>query len=1553
VLGTILLFVFATVAGIAIHLDHPAARRLVSRTVTSALEPVLNGTIVLEKVDRIALLTGRVAGMNVTVRDPEGHTVIVARWVSARIALLPLIRSLVDDGPLRVHLDRVRIEGVDVTLRDDASGEISLESTFLPRVSSEPGEPREQGLPSEGVVLTIEDLSIGHAWAHGSVEAQPVDIEVDGLSGRLRVDPDGLAGTLRHLAFRLRELPLPAGAATGSVEGVITLPFAEDLQTAARASVRVRAGDLSATVWATLHGEAIEARVEVPTSPPRALSALVEGVPLLAPFSATMDVSGNLQEASLKGRIDVGEGHVEIAASAEKGDGIAVGLEARIAGLSLSESFEGMPAGIIDAEVRAAVIIDGAGVIRAEYDVSTSPTTVAGHDVPWISTRGSFDGKRLRGEAGIDEPGAPTIVHYALAHEREGSSTLGLDVDIRTEIPDLRLAPRLDAAVGGAGRARVRGHITLDDNLALDAVASASVTGLTTGPVTVERTRLEAIVRGTARSPTVQAVLHANDLRWEGLSVNQTTVRVDGGVLAPRVRVAARTHDGDTFVASANVVLGRSTSLRGVEARLVRNSEEVKLSVRSVRVSERGTAFQGVRLEGAGGSLEGNLSADRGALRVESSSTPFDLSRVRALVGPSLPELTGTATVHVDLVSTREDTSGFLRIAARAVGAGAHVQGGQIDGEVIFEGRDVALRAAASVPEVGALIVTSAGARLGGGLLATSSYRTATGGLDGMVVADLARVAELFPTGRFPLAHIAGNALFTVRARRSEGGIPDVSAGLTTAGLELTTKPVDGGAGKSLRGVDLALSGGRDPGTGWATLDVFAKDEHGVLVEVHVGSKPSGGALLDGPDAWLEELLRAPFELDASVPLRDLEHLPGSVQLARFRGMAAVNVLASGTVRDPRATVTLRASNITLDGQGSRNEPVDVRMDAEFEDGRGSATAEASSEGRVFLVARSEGTLQVSDLLDGRAEGIRWSAGGDLALSALPLRSLPMLAGERIGGCVSGTVSLRGLHEDAKLEADVDFGGLRVGRTRIQTARVKVRGGEGKATLDARIEQGGGELTARGSMGIVWGAALTPSVDDTQEASGRVRAKAFGLAPLHPLLFDSLGKIDGVLDADLRIRGRPSGRFLSQFEGEASVRDGVVDVALLGQEFRAIQGKLTISPEGELRLRDASAEGIVGRVVVEATAHLDGFALKDAKATVRIARDEAMSLTYEGVEIGNGWGDVDIKVAGDPKGVTTVDIVLPRFHLELPNEVARSSQKLDDEPTIQVGTYIDEDFVSVEAPPESSTEPSTKPSTEPSGDGAVEPEVAGGVVVRVVLGQQVRVHHTNAIEAWLSGRLEARLQGSRTAVSGAVRVERGFVELRGRRFDIEHATASFDPTRPPADPTVRATAVYDAPDGTRVFADYTGTAETGTLRLHSDPALEQSEILSLIAFGTREREDGSQGSSAAGAAGTAASAGGGVAAQGLNKIFSNITPVEITTRVDTSDSQDPRPEVAVAITDKVSASVGYRLGLPVPGQPSDRSTLRIEYRFRPRWLLETSVGDKGTSIVDLIWKLRY
>jgi translocation and assembly module TamB len=144
--------------------------------------------------------------------------------------------------------------------------------------------------------------------------------------------------------------------------------------------------------------------------------------------------------------------------------------------------------------------------------------------------------------------------------------------------------------------------------------------------------------------------------------------------------------------------------------------------------------------------------------------------------------------------------------------------------------------------------------------------------------------------------------------------------------------------------------------------------------------------------------------------------------------------------------------------------------------------------------------------------------------------------------------------------------------------------------------------------------------------------------------------------------------------------------------------------------------------------------------------------------------------------------------------------------------------------------------------------------------------------------------------------------------------------------------------------------KTGKVTLRSEPAHTKSEILSLILFGTT---DGGGAGSSSSPAGTAVGVAGGVATQGLNKALDDMTGLDITTRIDTSDSANPRPELEVRVARDVTVAVAHVLGVPPPGTNPDLNLATIDWRFLRNWSLDTTVGDQGSSMLDLIWQYRY
>jgi autotransporter translocation and assembly factor TamB len=172
----------------------------------------------------------------------------------------------------------------------------------------------------------------------------------------------------------------------------------------------------------------------------------------------------------------------------------------------------------------------------------------------------------------------------------------------------------------------------------------------------------------------------------------------------------------------------------------------------------------------------------------------------------------------------------------------------------------------------------------------------------------------------------------------------------------------------------------------------------------------------------------------------------------------------------------------------------------------------------------------------------------------------------------------------------------------------------------------------------------------------------------------------------------------------------------------------------------------------------------------------------------------------------------------------------------------------------------------------------------------------------------------------------------------------------PQNPIVLVTASWLAPDGTLVFADYTGPLQTGKVTLRSEPTRPHNEIVSLLVFGTADGP--SSGGPGTDTQTKAIGAGAAYAAQPFNKAIDQATHLDIVTRVDTT-SQNPKPEVEVQIAKDVSAMVAVVLGVPSPGDNPDLYWLTLAWRLRAKWTLEAKVGDRGSSIIDLFWQHRY
>jgi len=554
---------------------------------------------------------------------------------------------------------------------------------------------------------------------------------------------------------------------------------------------------------------------------------------------------------------------------------------------------------------------------------------------------------------------------------------------------------------------------------------------------------------------------------------------------------------------------------------------------------------------------------------------------------------------------------------------------------------------------------------------------------------------------------------------------------------------------------------------------------------------------------------------------------------------------------------------------------------------------------------------------------------------------VPALADRDVSGRASGIISFSDLNVAPEIRAELDLEDVGVSRAAFPRGTVFLRVADSGLLASAELQQGAGSLAVSASTRLEWGSPFAPKLDDKYPTDFYLAARELRAAVLYPVLFSGIfNYFDGDLNGTLHLHQGPSaessGEPAQSVEGAFDLREGVFQIPEVGQEFSHARAHIVVGADGAVQVSDVSANAVSGRLSAAGHLTLRGFAFATAEGQVRIARDEAVPLTFEGVPLGEAWGTllVHAKMAGDHR--VKIDIDVPTFHTDLPESSARGVQSLADHPDILVGRRI----ASGELAPILLGAPQQKRAPD-----------ALDWQLTFYLGEDVRVRQGSSMELQIGGEPHVDLT-DQARVSGALELTGGKVEVFGKRFELEHGSAKFEGEEP-SNPYVAASARWDAPDGSRIYADFVGPLRTGVLTLRSEPARSQSEIVSVLLFGAVDAGSSSAGLATQNNGTTTAGAviAGGAVTTSVNQVLSSVSPLDITTRV-TNENQTWTPEVAVQLSPRVSAEVSYRPTLPRPGENPDRVLLTLDWRFRRNWSIATTVG-QHSSIMDLIWQYRY
>jgi translocation and assembly module TamB len=1501
-------------------------KQLARGRINQALASSFTGTLVVDRIGTIHPLG--VGGIGLRVLDARAQRVLVVEGLGVKSNWPRTVLDLARGRPLVITLQPVRCEHIEVVVIDDGSGSPTLASAFSPR---NPAPPSTE--PST-TTLSIPDIRVAHVWAHGGLPSLPViDVEAKQLVVSVLSRPELLKLELSRLELLTRAMPAQVDP-SGKLSARVELPSDKKKTASGALDFDGKLLASAAKLHAKLEHDRVEARFEVPALKSEPLRAQIPSLVLTGTTAVNAEVHGQLPELELALHVENAALKLSVDGKAQLKETKRVAAKVELTRADLSQLSAGAPASNLNLRLTATANVDAGGAIGGEYRLRSLPSSVRGVNPPNVETfgvasRDADGGLRVTGDLLFDDPGLVGDLAYKLRSSTRNQGSLHTKLTARLQNP-----ARAKTLLGLSAHGNVMAEAEVDlEHQRLRAAADADLREVSAPSVRANTLALKAKAEGALSAPELDVIARANNLALDTRRFARARVYAQG--TPERLAVDARLdRDDDSSIRLKTMVsAAAATELVGLQLSLTNKDDEVAARVASVRLQSGVARIKGFELSGAG-----NMTADgmvgNGRADLEFTMQDLDLGRLTRTLELGVPVQRGFVTGKGKVTGSLRKLKGTLEAHARDLDFQS-VRGGNVDlslavGDSIISGTvDAKLGRSQFAGELRDLHIPAQPASRAA-LLASRGTLTLKGNL------ELDRLAPVLRASGAPIEQARGEMQVDLKIENPNADPkgPTVALQLKTRGLKLVeqrpkvenvetastareTQPV------SIEGLDTELQLSVDSSERKAQLQASLFDRQGVLTRLEAQTELADLAAPDLAAAFGEREMK----VKVSVPERALEQWPAFIRPKALRGRFKAELNAEGTPRAPRVDAALEVNRLTArkDQRG-----IDAKLELQSKREGGEINGTARAQGRTVAELRSKWQGDVLALARQQAQGrspVLLDA--ELKLTQFPVGVVPDLSDRSIHGRLNAELRLERLGRDAKLRMQVDGRGLSVADRRLKQLDVSLSADDRAFTAKVAAAEREGTLALDVSTPMKWGARLVPIVDP--HAKARLSARDFQISTFSPLLLQYVSEIEGNLDADLGVELTDAA---PRVQGKAKLRRGVVQIPQIGQRFSDITAEVAVA-DGDISLESLEARGVSGRLSAKARAALRGTDLQSAKGELQIKKDEKLPLTFEGVAIGDAWGRVAVNYTrSDRSAEIRVDV--PDFHVQMPDAPMANVQDLALDEHVKVGVYRDDGkFAAVPIQPlASSAKDETKEQIETR--------------VRIHLGS-VWIERAQQVKAQLGGNLTLT-SGDPPRVDGEINLRGGKLDVNGKTFDIEKGTVAFSGSDT-SDPTITATARWDSPAGYTVYADYSGTVKAGKLTLHSEPQLAQSEIVSLLLFGTPE---GSLGSSDGGGGPAAAAVGvaGDTATKGFNRVMSDFTNLDVSARIDTSTGS-ARPELVVQVTPRLTTRVTRAVGEPAPGQSPDRTFLTLELRLQRAWALSAIVGDRGASSLDLIWRKRY
>ncbi|MDB4935880.1 MAG: hypothetical protein JWP87_2852 [Labilithrix sp.] len=1522
VVGTTVTFVTATAAAAVLHLDVPATRRLVTTQVNGLLHAQFAGDVAIERLGHLGLRG--IDGVRVRVKDPTGMQVLYVDGARVRVRALDAARSfLFGKGDIVVPVDAVSIDNVDAAIDGDAAGNLRIANAFAART---PTPPKPSDPNARGVRVDAPSIGLKHAWVHGQAPgAPPMDADLNELAAHAHYDAKLTQADLDRVDLVTRGLPRGVDP-KGRVGAHLRMPSVTGKNMGAFAAFDGVIAGIPTAAQAHMDGQKIDAVVDGHDATGQGMRATFGEVGIQDEVTLHAEAHGELPKIAAKAHVALGRGTADVDANVDVSDGTKADVQLGVRHIDLRAIVPTAPRSDIGLDTHANVAIAKSGEMRGNVTLETLPGIAAGERLPILHAKADFTKDTAHATGRIVDPRATADFEANMV------TTGGQQVvegELRSNVADFSRLPKVGSEMKGHASLVAKGRANLGAKT-IDAQAHVVGGSIAYGENTVDNVTVLATARGTMDKPVVDVGVHAGALAAGKQKIGVADVR---GTIQPGA--------------------GGVTTIRDAHVDMVKGGQTVSVFATRVQLGGPRMVVDGAVVTGLGEPIRADVSRDPKVVSVKIDAPSIDLRRLAIVAGQPDLVRSGTLSMNGDVTLRKSLATGELHAKVDSLAA-AKINGASMSLDAAFDGKNLGLAMKGELADAGRFELATSDVVIGGSPIDPASWKNAHGRAKFSGNVQMEKVAALVPKERMPVSEIRGLAVIAGTIRRDSADVPpELSIHAHTRGLVVAGK----GAGEPMHdpkhkevvtgvqpwrseGVDVSADAKVDATSGWAEVAFHAVDRNGTLVALDAKSELPYQQIVADPSRAMALLQTAPISAKFVVPKRALAEMPEAARTRNLPGTIEAELSLAGTMLDPRVDFVAHARGVR-----SPSLPKEMASDADvtfaYDGKKGDLVAVASAEKHEVLALNAHVDLNARDLMVKTGEPLAWRGSAKMKLASFRVDSVGALADRHIRGRVSGEVAIDDLHSDGKLHGQLDLDQLKVGRATYTSGKIVVDARNGKFDATARLEQTDGFADVHATTGIAWGANLAPSLDPNANLDAKLVAKAFRAAAIRPFVESAINELDGRIDANATIKIGPGFKD-PILEGNAAFRDGTVQLAALGEEFKDARARISFQRGGIIKVDDVFMRGTDGELTAAAAVRTRGFGIGAADANVHIPKRRAIDISTQGQPIGRVSGDVKIAaLMSDDNKEMKISVDVPSMNVALPQKMKSGVQELSEKESIRIGTFRDaKTFVKLPLDKEDLEPP---PAEKPVGT-IMDLDVRLGDIT-IVQGNQARVV--------LGGNPHIRVT-NKTVMTGQIQLKAGKIDVQGKQFEIEKGTITFQP-EDPSNPIVVATAQWTAEDGSRIYADFVGPVKTGKVNLRSDPPRPKNEILAIILFGTADGANATPpppGRAPDGTTKAATSLGGGFAAQGLTEAMDDLTGIQATARIDTTRSTNPAPEIEFQIARRISIAFEHILGTPPISEP-DTNLAIVDWRFRKNWSLETTLGDRGKVQTDAIWTKRY